>query len=241
MNNLCLVSSFSESHYDVEFDHLLKGKEIVVQADSLKIDGFTDQLVCYKLHFSIWIVALFLTLYWEIHFISYLILINLHLFLLQKTALLRLSKLPPFKEIEKFIKSNRQEFDQWLKSENATQNIPKCWNADDLSGVGEVMYETLVVQAFRPDNLHAMMRRFVLTVMGVSFLQEAEQEMDMPNVVENQVKKCPLYHRKISRLHFYQIFIIHSFILIYWMCFKINVSLWLWPFGSLINQTNVKT
>lgn len=50
------------------------------------------------------------------------------------------------------------------------------------------MYETLVVQAFRPDNLHAMMRRFVLAVMGENFLHEAEQEMDMPNVVEHEVR-----------------------------------------------------
>jgi len=49
------------------------------------------------------------------------------------------------------------------------------------------MYETLVVQAFRPDNLHAMMRRFVLIVMGENFLHQAEQEMDMPTVVEKEV------------------------------------------------------
>ena len=49
------------------------------------------------------------------------------------------------------------------------------------------MYETLVVQAFRPDNLHAMMRRFVLVVMGDNFLHGAEQEMEMPSVVENEV------------------------------------------------------
>ena len=50
------------------------------------------------------------------------------------------------------------------------------------------MYETLVVQAFRPDNLHAMMRRFVLTVMGDTFLYNAEQEMDLPTVVEKEVE-----------------------------------------------------
>ena len=40
-----LFFRFSENHYDNEFDHLLKGKEIVVQADSVNIPGFTDQLV----------------------------------------------------------------------------------------------------------------------------------------------------------------------------------------------------
>ena len=46
---------------------MLKGKEIVVQADTLKLEGFTDQ---------------------------------------QKIALLRLSKLPAFKDLAKYIKAN---------------------------------------------------------------------------------------------------------------------------------------
>ena len=36
---------FSEPHYDAEFDHLLRGKEIVVQADSIKLDGLTSEQV----------------------------------------------------------------------------------------------------------------------------------------------------------------------------------------------------
>ena len=39
------LSFFSENHYDKEFDHLLKGKEIVVQADQVSLPGYTDQLV----------------------------------------------------------------------------------------------------------------------------------------------------------------------------------------------------
>ena len=49
------------------------------------------------------------------------------------------------------------------------------------------MYESLVVQAFRPDNLHAMLRKYVLAVMGDNFLHAAEQELDMVNIVENEV------------------------------------------------------
>jgi dynein heavy chain 1 len=33
----------NEPHYDTEFDHLLRGKEIVVQADSIKLDGLTSE------------------------------------------------------------------------------------------------------------------------------------------------------------------------------------------------------
>lgn len=52
---------------------------------------------------------------------------------------------------------------------------------------GQILYESLVVQAFRPDNLHAMLRKYVLAVMGDNFLHAAEQELDMVNIVENEV------------------------------------------------------
>ena len=57
----------NEPQYDMEFDHLLRGKEIVVQADSLQINGLTSE---------------------------------------QKTSLLRLSRLPPFKELAKYVAEN---------------------------------------------------------------------------------------------------------------------------------------
>lgn len=100
---------------------------------------------------------------------------------------MRLNKLPPFKDLEKYIKANKSEFDLWLNSTNPTENVPKCWEASDLTAVGEVMYEALTIQAFRPDNIHAMMRKFVLTIMGANFLQDVEQEMDMSAVVEKEV------------------------------------------------------
>lgn len=103
---------------------------------------------------------------------------------------MRLNKLPPFKDLEKYIKANKAEFDQWLDSTNPIDNVPKCWDATDLTTVGEVMYEALAIQAFRPDNIHAMMRKFVLTIMGANFLQDVEKEMDMSSVVEKEVCVC---------------------------------------------------
>jgi len=140
----------NEPHYDFEFDHLLRGKEIVVQADSLRLDGFSAD---------------------------------------QKVALLRLSRLPAFKDIAKYVASNANEFRNWIASVNATQNVPQCWNTNDtLTPVGQIMFETLVVQAFRPDNIHAMMRRYILSILGDNFLYAAEQEMDMVSVVEKEIK-----------------------------------------------------
>lgn len=82
----------SENPYDVEFEHLLKGKEIVVHADDVSLSGLTSE---------------------------------------QKVALLRLSKLNAFKETRKYIAGNSSEFNAWLVSVNATQNVPQCWSASE--------------------------------------------------------------------------------------------------------------
>jgi len=140
----------NEPHYDTEFDHLLRGKEIVVQADSLHLEGFTAD---------------------------------------QKVALLRLQRLAPFKDLAKHVSSNLNEFKRWMSSPQASANVPSCWTtSENLTPVGQIMYETLVVQAFRPDYVHSMLRRYILTVLGAGFLHPAEQEMDMVSIVEKEVK-----------------------------------------------------
>ena len=45
----------------------------------------------------------------------------------------------------------------------------------------------LVVQTFRADRLLAMASIFVATVLGDSFQQEAEQELDLANIVATEV------------------------------------------------------
>ena len=54
-------------------------------------------------------------------------------------------------------------------------------------GVGKVLYQMLVVQAFRADRLVAMAGRFVATVMGESFRHSAEQELDLATIVLKEV------------------------------------------------------
>lgn len=50
-----------------------------------------------------------------------------------------------------------------------------------------MMYQCLVIQAFRPDSLHAILRKYVLSIMGENFLHSAEQEPDMVSIVEHEV------------------------------------------------------
>ena len=52
---------------------------------------------------------------------------------------------------------------------------------------GKVLYQMLVLNAFRPDNLISMTHRFTSVIMGDSFMQQAEQELDLASVVENEV------------------------------------------------------
>ncbi|XP_065684969.1 cytoplasmic dynein 1 heavy chain 1 isoform X1 [Hydra vulgaris] len=140
----------SQPNYDVEFDHFLRGKEIVVQSESLDLHGFS---------------------------------------LDQKTALLRLSKFKPFKDILKYLSENEKEFNDFVCSQNPYDKVPKCWvESEPLTPSGEVMYKMLVLQALRPDNLHVAMRGFVLSVLGNNFLHTSEQEIDLIHIVENEIK-----------------------------------------------------
>ena len=49
------------------------------------------------------------------------------------------------------------------------------------------MYQLLAVQTFRPDRVLAIMFKFVAMVMGSVFQSEAEQELDLVSIVNNDV------------------------------------------------------
>lgn len=66
-------------------------------------------------------------------------------------------------------------------------NILKLNSCFQLGRIGNAVNELLVIQAFRPDRLHAMGHILVLTVMGNSFLHDIEQELNLAEIVENEV------------------------------------------------------
>ena len=53
--------------------------------------------------------------------------------------------------------------------------------------VGKVLYQMIVVQAFRADHLLAIAAVFVATVMGESFRHNAEQELNLASIVTKEV------------------------------------------------------
>ena len=46
----------------------------------------------------------------------------------------------------------------------------------------------LLIQVFRPDRLQASAHQFVNSVFGANFMQSAEQELNLADVVENEIK-----------------------------------------------------
>ncbi|KAL3873221.1 hypothetical protein ACJMK2_036362 [Sinanodonta woodiana] len=106
----------------------------------------------------------------------------------QQAAVTRLSQLPQFKQIVEEIKSN-VEFQSWLECTAPEESVPQIWEeAKPLSSVGKAVNSLLVVQTFRPDRLIAMARLFVQKVMGANFIHNAEKELNMAEIIEDEIK-----------------------------------------------------
>ncbi|KFM80266.1 Dynein heavy chain, cytoplasmic, partial [Stegodyphus mimosarum] len=99
-----------------------------------------------------------------------------------------LSKLPAFKNLQRNL-DNIENFNQWIESSNPEQEVPVLWSDDKpLTAIGTAMHELLVTQAFRPDRVIAKALQVVSAVLGNNFLAEAEVELDLASIVENEVK-----------------------------------------------------
>jgi dynein heavy chain 1 len=106
----------------------------------------------------------------------------------QCEAMTRLTKLPTFRNIVRKIQGN-VEFQAWQKTNAAEIDVPVVWDEPTpLSDVGKAVHRMLVVQAFRPDRLLASAHLFVGQAVGQNFMHAAEQEIDLANIIEIEVK-----------------------------------------------------
>lgn len=81
-----------------------------------------------------------------------------------------------------------QNFNGWIESSNPEQDVPVLWSDEKpLTSIGVAMHELLVTQAFRPDRVIAKALQVVSAVLGNNFLAEAEVELDLATIVENEV------------------------------------------------------
>jgi dynein heavy chain 1 len=51
------------------------------------------------------------------------------------------------------------------------------------------MHKLLMIQAFRPDRLLSMTHIFINSIFGERFMPQAEEELNLANIIENEV--CP--------------------------------------------------
>ncbi|RWS31185.1 Dynein heavy chain: cytoplasmic-like protein [Leptotrombidium deliense] len=106
----------------------------------------------------------------------------------QLEAATALSKLPAFRNIQQNIDSI-PAFSDWVNNSIPEASVPQLWDADRLlTPVGTAMHKLLTIQAFRPDRVIAMAYQVVSTVLGPSFLNAAETELDMSFIVESTIK-----------------------------------------------------
>lgn len=106
----------------------------------------------------------------------------------QLQAVKRLTNLPAFVNLVKKTQGN-VDFQAWLNTASPEVDIPVVWDdTKQLSSIGQSMYRLLMIQTFRPDRLIACCNLFVQSVLGSTFTHEAEQELDLGKIVEEEVK-----------------------------------------------------
>ncbi|KAG1662035.1 Dynein heavy chain, cytoplasmic [Nymphon striatum] len=140
----------SETNFEREFQHLLRGKEGIIPGKvSLNLEGVPQENV---------------------------------------ESVVTLTKFSAFKNIVDKIHSNNG-FSKWLQLDVPEQDVPVLWESEkELSPIGEAMHRLLIIQAFRPDRLVAAAHQVADAVLGESFMLDAEQELNLADIVENEVK-----------------------------------------------------
>lgn len=105
----------------------------------------------------------------------------------QTDAMIKLSKLPAFKNLQSQVLSN-PEFPKWFAEINPELNVPHLWSElTPLTPIGKMFHQLLMIQVFRPDRLLSAARIFVSHIFGEGFLSAADQLLDLGPIVENEI------------------------------------------------------
>lgn len=106
----------------------------------------------------------------------------------QLESITRLStRLPIFRKlIDKIV--SMPELVAWLQQGSPELNVPQLWDESKaLTPISIALHQLLLIQAFRPDRVVAASHIFVSAVMGESFMELAEKELDFGSCVEQQL------------------------------------------------------
>ncbi|XP_016418464.1 cytoplasmic dynein 1 heavy chain 1-like [Sinocyclocheilus rhinocerous] len=150
LSRINLKGMTSEPSFDAEFQHFLRGKEIVLSGTTVpKVKGLSSE---------------------------------------QSEAMVRLSRLPAFKDLVSKVQADEQFF-MWIESNSPELSVPYLWTEEKTSTlIGQAVHQLLLIQAFRPDRLLAMTHILVSKVMGENFMAIMEQPLDLANIVDSEVK-----------------------------------------------------
>lgn len=100
-----------------------------------------------------------------------------------------LSKLRTFRNLQKNVDHCSGEFHEWLNTGTPEDNVPVVWDDDkNLSEIGKVMHQLLVIHTFRPDRVISIINRVVAVIFGEHFSHIAESEYDLGAAVEKLIK-----------------------------------------------------
>lgn len=90
------------------------------------------------------------------------------------------------------MQKSGDELEMWLKSTTPEAQVPSAWLASDdgkKGGASSTSLQTLLmIQALRPDRVPAAATQYVKSVLGDNLLSSSEQELDLPAIVEDEIK-----------------------------------------------------
>lgn len=99
-----------------------------------------------------------------------------------------LSKLRTFRNLQRNI-DQCSILSEWLHSNTPEDNVPILWDDDkELSDIGRVMHQLLVIQTFRPDRIISIVNRVVNVIFGEQFSHNVHTEYDLGMAVEKLIK-----------------------------------------------------
>ncbi|KAB0405288.1 hypothetical protein E2I00_000718, partial [Balaenoptera physalus] len=163
-----LKGTIGEPTYDAEFQHFLRGKEIVLNAGSTpKIQGLTVEQAEAVVRLSC--LPAFKDL---------------------------IAKVQADEQFGIWLDSSSPEQTvPYLWSEESPASKPHEASPvvfiPDRTPIGQAIHRLLLIQAFRPDRLLAMAHVFVSTNLGDSFMSIMEQPLDLTHIVDTEVCSGP--------------------------------------------------
>lgn len=99
------------------------------------------------------------------------------------------SGLEEFKTTGQCVRDQTDSVKQWLDSSRPELDVPMLWDPDaPSSSIGNSIRNLIIIQTLRPDRIPAMTEIFVRTVLGSKFVDFAETNVQLGQIVDKEIK-----------------------------------------------------